>query len=341
MLACLPASGARLIEEVQRQDHERLVDSARRHGLSAVLLDALAARGLVLTPGPAAELTRAARAQIAHGLRLKRLTLQVVDALAGAGVVPTLLKGAGLASRLYPEQPLGRPSVDVDVLVAQAELGLAAGALQLLGLREQRDESLQDVFEEHHHVAFSGPAGLVEVHFRLFSGFGGGVFDDAGIRSRLREGELQGRKVRWLSPEDEFVYLATHAANHAFLRASWLVDLERYLRLERPLDWPTMDRWCREAGFHDAVATALWVLRHHLCVALPSESAGFFRLGRVKRAVAAALFSAGHLEAADLSSHRLWSFGLRLALVDSPRHGLRHGTDGVRRLVRQLRAPKA
>lgn len=321
-------------------DAGALVEHAARHGLSAMVADALAEEGgaALLPPAAWGRLTTDARGQVAHGLKHKRLTLAVLDALAAEGITPALLKGYALALRLYPEQPLARPSSDVDVLVTVDELPRARAAMKRLELTEQRDASLDDVFEEHHHLSFSKPGALVEVHFRLFSGFGGNVFDDGALRSRYRASEVEGRKVFLLSPEDEFIYLATHAANHSFLRISWLVDLQRYLLREPGLDWARMARDARKVRFASAVGASLWLLETALEVQLPAVAAAAFELQGWRKRGHARVFSPARVESAQWSSHRIGGFALRLWLVDSPRAGLRHAFDGALRFARQLRA---
>jgi hypothetical protein len=313
---------------------EALAAAAARHGVSGLVADALAAAGL---PVPDS-LAQDARAQIARGLKTKRFTLQVLDALTLEGVTPVLLKGYGLAVRLYSEQPLARPSSDVDVLVRKDELPRVSAALGQLGLRRHDDAGLADVFEEHHHLSFAGASGLVEAHFRLINTLGRGGFDDAALRSRTRSWTLDGRAVRLLDEEDEFLYLATHAAQHAFLRVSWLVDLQRYLARATHFDWARMAARSREAGFHTAVATALELVERLLRVQLPFEARAHFRLRGLRRAVDRRLFSSRQVESAAVADHRLGSFLLRLWLVDSPAHGVRHLFDGARRLLRRVRA---
>ncbi len=317
-----------------------MVAHAARHGLSGVVAEAVVAQGVAsaLPPADWAQLQADARAQFARGMKIKRLTLAVIDALAAEGIRPLLLKGYGLACRLYPEQPLARPSTDVDVLVAPDEIPRTRAAMARLKLTEQHDDSLADVFEEHHHLSFVGPGALVEIHFRLFSGFGGNVFDDAALRSRFRPAECEGRAISLLGAEDEFLYLATHAANHSFLRISWLVDLQRYLVLEPTLDWARMGRDAREARFSAAVGAALWLLESALGVSLPGAAVRAFGLRRWRRLGHSRLFSPGRVESAEWSAHRLGGFALRLWLVDSPRAGLRHAFDGALRFARQLRA---
>jgi len=307
---------------------------ALRHGLAAWVADELSAAG---RPVPDT-LTQAARAQVSSGLKLKRLTLAVLDGLASSvQVTPVILKGYGLASRLFPEQPFARPASDVDVLVLPEEVPLAEAALAKLGLRLGSVPGVADVFEEHHHRPWSGPAGLVELHFRLFSGFGGGVFDDRRIRDRTTVGTLDGRTVRWLSAEDEFLYLATHVANHGFLRISWLVDLARYFRFAPTLNWQAMHERATAAHFEVAVSTALEVLERVLEVELPLAAHRAFPRSLARGQLDRRIFSTERVLDARWSNDPLRAFLLRLYLVDSPRHGARYLLDGAKRYLRQRR----
>lgn len=310
---------------------EAVSEAAARHGVSAWVVDGLTAANV--EPGP--RLLNDARTTISSAHRTRRFTLQVFDALAAKGIVPLALKGSVLAARLYPSNPRCRPSSDVDLLVTTEELEAVGRALEGLGLTRQHDVSLGDVFEDHHHLSYGGPAGLVEVHFRLISSFGRGLFDDEAIRARALPFEFEGRRVLLLSPEDEFLYLATHAANHAFLRLSWLVDLQQYLRLAPALDFGVMAVRACDAGFRQAVTVSLHLLERHLGVQLPSTARRAFG-GRVLRGfVDDRLFSASRLQAASVSTHRLGSFAARLWMVDSPGHGARHLVDGMKRLARR------
>ncbi len=312
-----------------------LVAGFARHGLSAYVADALERQQVVLSESHE-QLIQEAQRTVAAGLKLRRLLFSVLDALAERGVSPIVLKGYGLASRLYPG-PLVRPCTDVDVHVQRSELPVVGDALRSLGLRELHDTSLADVFEEHHHLPFVGTGGLVEVHFRLFNS-AGVAFDEEGVRARSTAATLEGRSVRFLAPEDEFVYLANHAANHAFLRASWLVDLQLYLRFAPALDWHRMGDLARSAGCSVAVGAALTALEKTLAVRLPPAARDAFPARPWRTLVDSALFSTPRLATSRLAGGRLSSFLIRLLLVDSPGHGVRHVVEGAGRSLRRLRA---
>ncbi|MGV3623886.1 MAG: nucleotidyltransferase family protein [Archangium sp.] len=306
--------------------------TAVRHGLAVWVADELADSK---QPVPL-EILDAARRQLAEGLKVKRLTLKTLEALNAVGITPVLLKGYGLATRLFPQQPLARPSVDVDLLVEPDHVPTAERAILSLGLHPSQVPGVHDVDEEHFHHAYSGHAGLVELHFRLTNSLGRGKFDDTAVLSRARVGELDGRRVRWLNREDEFLYLALHAANHGFLRLSWLVDLAKYLEREPSIDFAAMRERATDAGFLVPVSTALGLVESLLVHPLP-EGAHEFRRGRRRRFVDSHVFSLERVTDARWSHDRLASFLLRLYLVDSAGRGARHVFDGALRFMRQWR----
>jgi hypothetical protein len=223
------------------------------------------------------------------------------------------------------------------VLVLPEEVPRSEAALSRLGLKLGQVPGVENVFEEHHHRPWAGTAGLVELHFRLFSGFGQHVFDDRHVRERTRLSTLDGRAVRWLAPEDEFLYLATHVANHGFLRVSWLVDLERYLRFAPQLDWQLMRERAEAAGFVVPMTTALEVLSRVLELELPSAALEVFPLGSIRRRLDERIFSVERVLDASWSSDPLAGFLLRLYLVESPRQGARHVFEGAKRFHRRWR----
>lgn len=313
-------------------DPRQLVTAAARHGLSAYLADAFHEANVAWAGER--ELLADARNTVAGALRLRKAGVRLLEAFGQAGLSPIALKGPVLAQRLYAN-PLVRPSTDLDVLVAPGELERARAALESLGQRQVHDPALADPFEDHHHLSYVGPLGLVELHFRLTHTFGGGHFDDEAVRARAVSHAFEHLSVRVLAPEDEFLYLATHAANHAFIRVSWLVDLERLLRSHPALDFETMGRRARAAGFLQPVAVALDLVERCLGVSLPAQARSAFGVRRRRRFVDGLFFDERAMESASLSAHRLASFALRLWMMDTAGRVARELRDGAMRYVRR------
>lgn len=328
---------SRLPDEVAQLDPPllrapELAPQAARHGVAGWLNDCLADR---LPPVTAAALAKAARESFASAAKIKRLTLKVFDAFAERGLTPVALKGSVLAARLFPRNPLLRPSADVDVLVEPKQLDTARQALEALGLSAFVDHASANHLDDHHHFAFTGPAGLVEVHFRLTNTFGRGLFDDDAIRHRVMPYRFEGRAVWVLGPEDEFLYLATHAATHAFLRVAWLVDLQQFLRLYPSLDFSVMAVRAEAAGFTSAVATALGLLEQLLQVSLPAAAVRAFPVHRGRRRLDRLVFAPGRVLSGELAQHAVGGSLLRFWMVDSPLRGAYLFADGLQRLARR------
>ena len=148
------------------------------------------------------------------------------EIFSAANVPVVALKGPLLAERLYPEGAL-RPSVDLDLLVAEDDLERAVAALEGAGWRADSGPTAVYARQHHHHLQLrrEGQPPL-ELHFRARVGFGT-VMPAADLiaRSRAVVG-ARGRGLRILAPEDEFVYLAVHAAAHGYRAADVAVRLE-------------------------------------------------------------------------------------------------------------------
>jgi hypothetical protein len=290
---------------------------AIRHGLAAWVADELG-------EGTPAAVLDAARAQLAQSRRLRRLTVATLRALLARGVTPVLLKGVGLAERLYA-RPHARPATDVDVLLRPGELPVAREAMASLGLRATPDPGAD------HDEAWSGPAGLVELHFRCFVGFGGARFDELGLHRRAREALLDGCPVRYLAREDELLYLATHAAHHAFLRLSWLHDVASYVERE-PVDWPVLLTRARAASCVAPLRVTLTLLDALFDVRPPGEVARSLASprGRVERA----LFTPSRVLEASWAADRVKGALMRAALIDSPHNAVQYARGMMDRALR-------
>lgn len=306
------------------------IDAAIRHGAALWVTDALALGKLAVPT----RLSDAARGQLAQARKHRRFTLEVLAALNRAGVVPLLLKGYGLASRIYAA-PLSRPAVDVDVFVRPGEEARAAAALAALGLVEQPDAALDDVHEDHHHTSWASRDGLVELHHRLASGFGGRGYDDAALAARAVDAQLEGQRVQYLSTEDELLYLAVHAATHAFLRVSWLMDLRLFIDARPQLDWALLVERAREAELVRPLRAAL-VLAQRLGARVPPLSLRWSLRERTDDLV----FSDENVASARWASAKVPAFLLHLYLAQTPGQVVRHVWAGTQRALRRARAAK-
>lgn len=319
-------------------DAEALVRAAVRHGLVGFVSHAVGRAGWVLPESTSASLRREALGNAARALRVKALLLRSLDALVTVGQVPVLLKGYGLALRLYPD-PLQRATTDVDLLVARDAVEASVQALGAVGLNPRHADAARHEEEDSHHLELAGPMGLVELHFRALAGWGEALEGDA-LLARAEAGTVEGRAVRWLRPEDEAVYLALHASNHALQRLAWLFDLKLLAQSGGGLDWRTVAERARDTAFPHAVWYAWDAARRLLAAPVPDSLLKALAPPRWQRLLARRFFSAERLLAATLLDSRAVWMAAKVLLAPRASSVARYGVRRVRNAVRaRLRGP--
>jgi hypothetical protein len=194
-----------------------------------------------------------------------------VTALSNAGVRSCALKGPALAARLYPDGAT-RPSLDVDLLTDAGDLDQSVATLAGLGYRAETGPTADYLRRYGHHLHLAAPGSApIELHFRAYSGFGI-VLPAEVLLDRARRFEFpDGFAVLVPCPEDEFLYLAIHAAGHSFSRLLWLNDLQRLVRRYPGLDWDRVFRVASRMGIAFAVAYVATLLSHWFSISIPDH----------------------------------------------------------------------
>src|SRR5262249_4444108 len=136
LLRPLPGSVSDVTATLAGVEFNSLAVDAARHGLSGVL-NRLVVEGLAVPASVAGRIRSDSFAIAASSLRAKSLLLRALEAMDRRGVQPILLKGYGLAFRLYPD-PLMRPTSDVDLLASPEEDAAAEHLLLHISLRPAR-----------------------------------------------------------------------------------------------------------------------------------------------------------------------------------------------------------
>ncbi len=245
---------------------EHLFELARRQQVLTVLaLKALPAAGPRDLPEPyrtrLAQIRRAA--VLADRQQVEQLG-EVLRQLDRSGLEVMLLKGRGLAERLYAD-PAERPSVDIDLLIRPPDLDSAGSILEQLGYEPFRPNLFR---RSHFHLPYvlrkSGWPTIIELHWDV-------TFRDSPIRfnpsSWWKDGirtELQSGTVLLPSREHELVYTGFHGANRGGLTLRDLGDIAR-LRTHDPdrLSWDRAFDIAREVG-----CLSFLRITHSLCESL-------------------------------------------------------------------------
>jgi hypothetical protein len=258
----------------------RLADLARRQGVAALLYWRLGQGNSSAPPAVRDALredlyTAAAQWALAEGQ-----LVNVLGALARAGVPVVVVKGAALGA-FYPDPAL-RLYGDIDLLVPGAQLDVAERALNDLGYHcfAAKDWWL-DRF--HHLPPMASESGglLVELHWRL-------DYDEG--KGRLPSGDLWARAVPWavhgqpalrLEPVDAALYVCRHAVVqhrvHGALRP--LCDLAWLVTGWGEAEWAALARRAADYGLERPVYLLLVLAGEVLALDAPEGVISALRPG--------------------------------------------------------------
>jgi Uncharacterised nucleotidyltransferase len=264
-----PAACAQAIEQLlaagDQHGWDQFVTSASRHGVLGIVNAHLAGVPHLADEVRQSVLQRAALEELWHE-HLDRGLRRAVSALTAAGIDACALKGPLLARRLY-SPPAARYAVDVDLLVRPEQLEAALHAFAQAGYICEAGATAEYLLKYGHHVGLSRPGEPpIELHFRAYAGFGVEIAADVLLARAERASIGDGLSVLVPAPEEEFVYLATHAAGHSFIRLVWLYDLKLLCRRHPALDWRQVADLAEACSVKSAVAYTLRLLDRWLDV---------------------------------------------------------------------------
>lgn len=247
---------------------QALVDLAQQEGVAALLYRRLQqVQDIPLAAMQA--LTQAYYQCLAHSTLLQSALAEILQAMHRAQVPLTLLKGADLAFRLYPDPGL-RPMTDLDLLVAQGDLKRAMTVLDGLGYRLQKTT--------YHAVYHGGPGNqvVVELHWGLaISPARAGSVVLTWFDTQVENWNIQLGPAQVLKPEANLLYLAAHLTlQHGgeTARLLWFYDL--LLLLQRwgdAIDWLTLKQQAIAMGWQPALTTALLGVEQRFQPVLPAS----------------------------------------------------------------------
>ena len=193
----------------------------------------------------------------------------VARLLSNAGIAALALKGPALAKRVYPSAAM-RHCMDLDLLVEPGEFERAAALLTAAGYASETGVSASYLRQHGHHLTFTKAGSVpIELHFQSYAGFGCVVPAHALLARAVSMPLADTVAVRIPAPEDEFLYLAIHAAGHSFVRLVWLYDLKLLLRRHPSFAWDELARRARDLHVGNAVAYSIRVLERWITGAIP------------------------------------------------------------------------
>ena len=202
---------------------------------------------------------------------------QILQALSEANIPVIVLKGAAVASLVYPH--LGcRPMGDIDLLIRKPHLDKAEEILEALGFQaDEQTHSKQWFREFHHHLApyISRDRSLtIELHHHIVP-----LADPVKIPinvlwDRAVQTSIANVPCRVLSPEDMIIHACHHlSASNQFLgQLRGLCDVAHIIRhYKDSLDWTMLCDHVKEFGLAKHAYYSLWLAKTCIEAPVPSD----------------------------------------------------------------------
>ncbi|HEY1796192.1 MAG TPA: nucleotidyltransferase family protein [Stellaceae bacterium] len=217
--------------EAERLNWAAIVEGARSHRVSALVLEGFQDGGVAVPDPAVAELGRhahvSARRALAQGALISRLLRLLTD----AGIRVLTLKGIVLSAQLYGD-PARRSAADIDLLIDPVQFERAAALLVAAGYRPKGHDNLSPRQRTAYRYwikdvvlvdAVSGTP--IELHHRLTDN---PELLCAHFDTLWRERDevaVWGVTAATLGRRYLPLYLCAHGAVHGWDRLRWLIDL--------------------------------------------------------------------------------------------------------------------
>jgi len=274
--------------------------------------------------------TNAYYATAARNILLYRELAGVLNALAEAGVPTIVLKGAALASTVYPSIA-HRPMGDIDLLVRPQDLERAQRTLEAAGYRflpepEERFKPFDTRFTGEMAFRREGCTGaLIELHWELISAEWyrrTTTLKVEALWERARPLRLEGAAAWQLSPEDSLIHLCVHLAAHAFHHPPAYNDTAHLLRAEAPFPWDQFLERVAALRVRIPAYCALAAARKLAGAPIPDEVLTRLKPSFFRRRLVEAIANPEQVAVGEVPFSRPRSYLLHLALADRPRDAL-------------------
>ena len=233
-------------------DWTEFAQKAAVHELAGLAGHCLARAAPGMVPGDILDALRLNAGQIRGRNRAVLGELvQVVEALAGAGIEAIAFKAPVSAIRFYCELGL-RPSGNPALLLHEADMPRAVGVLGDLGYaRRQLSPARLDLIRRlQGNEVLVKPAAKagIGLYARLASMRAAFDIDHAALWRRARIMPLQDRSITALAPEDELLLLAAQYGEEPSWSLGWAGDVACFIGAHPELDWGALVARARAQG---------------------------------------------------------------------------------------------
>jgi hypothetical protein len=267
-------------------DWTALLALAEEHGLAPLLYTRLETALHALPDATQAALHRAYMTNAAQAMLFEHELSQVIALFRAEDVPLVAFKGVPLAKTLYGDAAV-RPTVDVDVMVREADLDRSRALL------EQAGWTANSLWQIHYN--FVKEVGGAEVLFELhWTSQREGEYPIPP--ERFWEEAREGPNGWAFSHEMTLLILVLHTVRHQFEPYRQLVDIAHAVALwNETLDWQRLVALADEADALPMVATVLALVHRDLGAPLPRHDALLREIGSKRVWLTTRYLSPAHL----------------------------------------------
>ena len=193
----------------------------------------------------------------------------LVRDLRSAGVTALALKGSALVASCYRDPGL-RPMADLDLAVPLKALFPTLGVFQRAGWTP-RYTLTPSLIRTRHAAPYTTGDGLAcDLHWRIFAEPTPAAFEDE-LWAASVDADLQGTRIRVLSPADQLLHVCLHGARWAPEPAVWWVADAIAIMRAGGVDWDRLVSHAVRARFVLRLREALSYLHERLGAAVPVD----------------------------------------------------------------------
>lgn len=254
----------------------RFIKIVNHHRVWSLVRDGLGRAQTTLPPEIDSTL-RFRQATIARqNLLMAADVVRIQRAFSQARLKLMFLKGQTLCLLAYGDLSL-KHTLDIDILVAPADVRAAHNVLEELGYRATRPlRDLPDyrlgllIAAGKELVMINDENGLMlELHWKLaYNRF---LLKSIDVRSEAQLVHIGSTSVSTLNHEELFVYLCAHGAQHAWARLKWLADAAALLTSSSPDTIVRLYRRAQNEGAGLCAGQCLLLSKHLLGLEIPQQ----------------------------------------------------------------------
>jgi hypothetical protein len=190
----------------------------------------------------------------------------------GLEVLP--YKGPVLAESLYGNVAL-RQFSDLDFLVHPQDVRAIRSALAELGYKpglRLSPAAERAYMKSGYEYTFDGAQGrnLIEIKWRILPRFYSIGFEIDNFFARAVAVNLAGQPLRTLCSQDLMLVLCVHAAKHAWMQLSWLLDIAHLAR-SSGLDWDALQAQAAKLGIARIMSVSFLLAHRLLGAPIPAQ----------------------------------------------------------------------